>query len=376
MKILHLLYESRGDYFGIGGVGVRAYEVYRFLRQRHDITLLCKKYPGAHEGTVEGLRHLFVGSESTSLTTTLLSYAYHASFYVKNHGGDYDVIIEEFSPAIPTLLHLYRKRPVVLQIQGYTGKHYVSKYNPVYSTVLYLSEKVRPKYYKYIIFVSEVTKKRFSITNATCSRIIPNGIPGELLSLTAGEADYILFLGRIDIHAKGLDVLISAYRELCRSLPVPRLVIAGQGRDMAKFKELLKRLPENVARNIELKGWVTGDVKNDVLRNALFVVFPSRYEVQPISTLEAMACGKAVIVSDIDEFNFVTGNGAGLSFKSGDFLSLAQSMQRLMEEKQREAMGNKGRMWVKDYTWEKTAMAYEGFLHEVVERTAAETRHG
>ena len=50
MKILHLLYESKGDYFGIGGVGIRAYEIYRRLKDRHDITLLCKKYPGAVDG--------------------------------------------------------------------------------------------------------------------------------------------------------------------------------------------------------------------------------------------------------------------------------------------------------------------------------------
>ncbi len=35
MKILHLLYESKGDYFGIGGVGVRAYEIYKYLPARH-----------------------------------------------------------------------------------------------------------------------------------------------------------------------------------------------------------------------------------------------------------------------------------------------------------------------------------------------------
>ncbi len=29
MKILHLLYESKGDLFGIGGVGIRAYQIYK-----------------------------------------------------------------------------------------------------------------------------------------------------------------------------------------------------------------------------------------------------------------------------------------------------------------------------------------------------------
>ena len=118
MKILHLPYESKGDYFGIGGVGIRAYEIYKYLKDKHDITLLCKKYPGAQNKEIEGLRHIFVGTESKSLTKTLLSYAYHAAMFVKKHADEFDIIIEEFSPAIPTFLHAFTKKPVILQIQG------------------------------------------------------------------------------------------------------------------------------------------------------------------------------------------------------------------------------------------------------------------
>ena len=83
MKILHLLYESQGDYFGIGGVGTRAYEIYRRLKDRNEITLLCRKYPGAKDREIEGLKHVFVGTESTNFTKALLSYAYHSAGFVK-----------------------------------------------------------------------------------------------------------------------------------------------------------------------------------------------------------------------------------------------------------------------------------------------------
>ena len=86
MRILHILYESEGDSFGIGGVGIRAYEIYRRLKDRNEITLLCKKYPGAKDGVREGLRHVFAGTESSSLTKTLLSYAFEAARYVRRKG--------------------------------------------------------------------------------------------------------------------------------------------------------------------------------------------------------------------------------------------------------------------------------------------------
>jgi len=368
VKILHLLYESKGDYFGIGGVGIRAYEIYKYLKDRHNITLLCKKYPGAKDGEIEGLRHIFVGTESKSLTKTLLSYAYHATRFVKKYGDNFDIIIEEFSPAIPTFLNLYKKRPVVLQIQGYTGKQYFGKYNIAYASTLYLFERLRPRYYKDIIAVSEVTKRRLGLNSKKNIQIISNGVAKELLQLNPIESDYLLYLGRIDIHHKGLDILLNAYKEFCKTFASVRLIIAGDGTDMVRFKMLLDDLPDHVKKNIELSGWVSGKRKEDFLKNALFVVFTSRYEVQPISTLEAMAFGKPVIVSDIPELSYVIKNKAGISFKTEDSISLAQSMKALLISNERKEMGQRGRAYVKDFTWDRIALKFESFLSEVVER--------
>ena len=368
MRILHLLYESKHDYFGIGGVGIRAYEIYKYLRDRHDITLLCKKYPGAQNREIEGLMHIFAGTESKSLTKTLLSYAFQAALFVKRNGDEFDIIIEEFSPAIPTFLNLYKKRPVVLQIQGYTGKQYFGKYNIAYALFLYLFERLRPRHYRDIIAVSEVTKRRLGLNSKKNIQIISNGVAKELLQLNPTESDYILYLGRIDIHHKGLDILLNAYKEFCKTFASVRLVIAGDGRDISRFKMLLDKLPDGVKENIELSGWVSDKMKEVVFKNALFAVFPSRYEVQPIAVLEAMACGKAVIVSDISEFSSVTKNRAGISFKTGDSISLGQSMKDLMTSNERKEMGQRGRAYVKDFTWDKIALKFESFLSEVLER--------
>lgn len=369
MKILHILYESKGDYFGIGGVGMRAYEIYRYLKERHDITLLCKRYPGAKDREIDGLRHIFAGAESGNLTRTLLSYALNSALFVKREGEKFDVIVEEFSPAVPAFLNFYKKRPVVLQIQGYTGTKYFGKYNPLYSAVLYALERLRPSFYRNVLLVSDVTRQRYSLHgDHTSVGMIPNGISRELLGCTPEKSDYVLFMGRIDIHHKGLDVLLDAYREFSPFFPGIRLAVAGDGRDMKKFRERLMKLPGPVREKIELLGWVSGDEKKEALRKALFVVFPSRYEVQPISVLEAMACGKAVVVSDIPECSFVTQNGAGVAFKSGDPASLAVSMKGLAASAGLGEMGLKGREWVKDFTWDRIAEQYEDFLLKAVQR--------
>lgn len=368
MKVLHLLYESKGDYFGIGGVGIRAYEIYGYLKDRHDITLLCKKYPGAKNKEIEGVRHIFAGAESTNLSKALLSYAYHSARFVRKFGKDFDVIIEEFSPAIPTFLNFYKKRPVVLQIQGYTGRLYYKKYNPVYALSLNILEHIRPGLYKNFILVNKATSGKFSLKSSSHVEFIPNGVSPELLDAASFEGDYILYLGRIDIYGKGLDLLISAYAEFSASRPDVRLVIAGDGRGAGDFEAMLLKLPEHIRKNIEMAGWVSGDKKTETIKRALCVVFPSRHEVQPIAVLEAMACGKVLVVSDIPELNYVTDCGAGVSFRSGDAASLAQAMRNMAANESRTEMGLKGRDWVRDLTWDKIALKFENFLRQVAEK--------
>jgi glycosyltransferase involved in cell wall biosynthesis len=369
MKILHLLYESKGDSFGFGGVGIRAYEIYNYLKERHEVTLLCRKYPGANDGEIEGLKHVFVGSESKSLAKTLLSFAYNSANFVKKYGNDFDVIIEEFSPATPTFLHAFTRKPSVLQVQGYSGRHYFRKYNPAYALILCALEQLRPMFYNYFIVTNAETAKKVSLQNKNKKRIevIPNAVSPELLDISPQEGDYILYLGRIELYGKGLDTLINAYEEFCALFPDIKLIVAGEGGDRDKFKSKLIKLPGHIRKNIEVLGWVTGGKKVDVLSRALFVVFPSRHEVQPIAVLEAMACGKAVVVSDIPEFNYIVQNGMGKSFRTGNAASLAKSMKDLIRNTERKEMGQRGRNWVKDYTWEEIAMKYDNFLKNILE---------
>ncbi|MGC2063324.1 MAG: glycosyltransferase family 4 protein [Thermodesulfovibrionales bacterium] len=366
LKILHLLYESKGDYFGIGGVGERAYQIYTRLNKRHDITVLCKKYPGARNNMIEGIRHLFVGTESSRLATTLLSYAFRAAQFVRKHGGEYDVIIEEFSPAIPTFLDHYRKKPVILQIQGYTGRKYFEKYNPLFALVLYCFERFRPRGYRQIITVSPQTLEKYTLGATARVEVLSNGAPDDLFWCTPSEADYLLYLGRLDIHHKGLDILLTAFHSFSRGCPDIRLVIAGSGRDHDSLLQLIGKLPSDVQKKIELRGWVAGDEKTCLLRDALMVVMPSRYETQGIVALEAMASGKALVVSDIPELDYVPACDGGVSFRQGDTDSLAAAISQLASRRDLHAMGQQGRKWVTNFTWDAIALRFDVILQDTV----------
>ncbi|MBI5099773.1 MAG: glycosyltransferase family 4 protein [Nitrospirae bacterium] len=364
MKILQLIYESLNNPFGTGGGTIRAYEIYKRLKDRHDITLVCMKYPGARDGEIQGLRHVFVGTESKSLTKSVMAYTLKASEYVRRYGSNFDVIVENFIPMTPFFSKFLTKTPSILQVQGITGFHSFKKYNPLYSLPMYIVEKIYPLLYDKFIFVTDTgmdkLKKR-SQKNA----IIPNGIERELLHVNTEEVDdYILFLSRIDTYTKGLDILMDAFVSVSDIFKELKLILAGY--EFNSIAELIKRVPEGLRERVSYAGFVLGEQKIKLLAGAKVFILPSRHEAHPVSILEALACGKAVIASDIPELGYIAENGIGLTFKSGSSQDLADKLSVLLEDKAlRKQLGDKGRRYASQFLWDEIALMFERFLIEI-----------
>lgn len=364
MRILQIIYESSGSPFGFGGAGVRAYEIYKRLQGRHDITLLCIKYPGAEDGEREGLKHVFVGTESKSLTKSVLAYTIKAAQFVRKHADDFDVLVENFLPSTPFFSKFLTRKPVILQVQGIMEKHSLKKFSPLYSLPMYAVEQFYPGLHDRFIFVSDVTKRKVmdSVKRKVIScHVIPNGISEELLNVVPEEKDYILFLSRIDIYTKGLDILVKAFEKLSSRYPSLKLILAGYEFD--RVDTLLPGLPSSLRERIEYAGFVSGEEKINLLSKAKLFVMPSRHESSPISILEAAACAKPVIVSDIPELGYVQEAGFGLSFPSGSIGGLTEKMDFLLSDSNKRAdMGRKGRAYAGQFLWDRIARQFEDAL--------------
>ncbi len=322
------------------------------------------KYPGAADGEREGLKHVFAGTESGSLTKSVLAYTAKAAHYVKKYGDDFDVIVENFLPSTPFFSRFLTKTPVILQVQGIMEKHALRKFSPIYAVPMYAVERFYPGLYDRFIFVSDVTRQkvmeRVTREVASCA-VIPNGVDEELLDVVAEEGDYLLFLSRIDIYTKGLDLLVKAFESLSTRHPDVRLVLAGYEFDTVDA--LLAGVPSHMRRKIHYAGFVSGRDKIELLSKAKLVVLPSRHESAPISILEAAACGKPVVVSDIPELRFVGEAGFGLSFPSGSVEGLTDQIDFLLNDSgHRTTMGIKGRIYASTLLWDRVAEEFEGVL--------------
>jgi glycogen(starch) synthase len=381
MKILQLIYESPESPFGYGGAGVRAYEIYRRLSDRDDITLLSMRFPGALDKERDGFRVLYAGTESESLVKSVLAYTVKAAGYIRKHGDAYDIIVENFLPSTPFFTRFLTKRPVILQVQGVMersatrninragiGKIPLKKNSPLYSLPMAFVESFYPGLYDSFLFVSDVTEKKVLSRirrRIRFSSVIPNGISDDLLRTEMQDGSYVLFFSRLDVYQKGIDILIAAFEKISKGFPGVGLVLAGYEFD--KFEGLVSRLSPSLRKKIEYAGFVTGEKKRDLLSKAKLFVLPSRYESLPISIFEAAACGKPVLVSDIPEMNFVEENGFGLSFPSGSVDGLAERMKILLTDGQmRAAMGKRGREYASRFLWDDIALQFE----DVVKRAS------
>lgn len=127
------------------------------------------------------------------------------------------------------------------------------------------------------------------------------------------DQPYLLFLSRL--HAKkGLDLLIRAYGALGDRETLPALVIAGPGGERA-FGQDMRKLAAGLApvELIYFAGMLQDGAKWAAFRGCLAFVLPSHQENFGIAVVEALACGKPVLISNkVNIWQEIAQGGAGL----------------------------------------------------------------
>jgi glycosyltransferase involved in cell wall biosynthesis len=156
-----------------------------------------------------------------------------------------------------------------------------------------------------------------------------------------GDGLVIVFLGRLT-ERKGLRLLISAFAELAPTEPAAHLLIAGPdwgllGRLRSEVQT--RRLQSRVA----FAGPLSGAGKLEALTAADVFVLPAIGEGFSMATLEAMACGLPVVLTEGCNFPEVATAGAGMVV-SPAARPLAEALRLLAGDADlRARMGQRGR---------------------------------
>jgi glycosyltransferase involved in cell wall biosynthesis len=199
-------------------------------------------------------------------------------------------------------------------------------------------------------------------------RVVCPGIENKWFETSPIEEKFILFLGRIDVDHKGLDYLVQCYGRIRRQFPDIRLVVAGAGPDEARFRRLLAR--KGLQEAVEMRGWVEGQEKIDLLRKCLLVCMPSRREGWPAVANEAAACAKPVVGHDVTGLRDSVADGkTGFLVELGDVDAFTDAVRRLLEDdSMRRDLGRRARERARQFTWEKAASSYQLICEEVASR--------
>lgn len=366
MKILHLIWDDVDNPWIGGGGAVRTHEINKRLAKRHQITVLTGNFPHSRTVKRDNILYKRIGWGNFHLLS-LITYSFSVPIYIKKL--EFDLVIDDFCAYSPAFAPLYTRKPVIALIQNLFGTNAVRKHKFL-GILAYLFEAFGLYLYHNFIATTPYIECKIRKEIGTNSRItcVTNASDTFLFSLPPIEKDFILFLGRLEVYQKGLDVLIKAFATVAETYPRIKLRVAGSTNK--KDKKILDSMIEalRLRNQIEFVGIVSGKEKADILSRCLFVCMPSRYESWPLVAMEAAACQKPVIGSNIPGIKDAVKNGdTGVLVPPDNPEKLSEAMLDLIRDTTlRQMLGKNARQWAKNFTWDKLAILQEKFYLEVV----------
>ena len=367
MKICHLMYDDIANPWLGGGGAVRALELYRRLSSRHEITVVSGLFPGAEPETEQhGLRLLRVGS-ARSYALSRLGYCRAAVAQLQRL--EWDLWINEFSAFAPLRVPAALRQQGLLLFYHFMGLHALAKH-PLVGGVAWLCEQRALRAYSRILTIAPSVQACIERhAPGAAVDIVHSGVDRRFFALAPEDGPYLLYFGRMDIHTKGIDLLIAAFAEIAAEQRDIHLKLAGRGTpaQLARVRGLAQRA--GLADRVEVLGSVEEEQKGELLRRALVVCLPSRYEGWCMVAVEAAAAGKAVLGTNIDGLrDAVRHDETGVLVPSGDAGALAAGMRALIADApRRQALAAAARAWAKGFGWDRLAEELENVYLRAVE---------
>jgi len=139
------------------------------------------------------------------------------------------------------------------------------------------------------------------------------------------DAPLALWVGRM-VPVKGLEVLLEGWRLLLPRVSGARLVLVGEGPDLASLRNQTARL--GLGNSVTFAGPRPHSELPDWYRAADVTVLPSLSEGIPNILLESLACGTPFVASDVGGVRELEGGSFCRVVPPGQPKALAESLER------------------------------------------------
>jgi sugar transferase (PEP-CTERM/EpsH1 system associated) len=209
--------------------------------------------------------------------------------------------------------------------------------------------------------------------------VVPNGIDIERLAAFAADPELaspftVATVGRLD-PVKNLPLLVRAFARMANRGPDDLLVVAGDGPERERVADVART--EGVADRLRL----LGERKDApaVMKAAAVYVQPSFYEGMSNTVVEAMACGVAVVATDVGGNADVAGrDGTARIVPSDDVDALRRTLEALRDDpeaRRRTAEAGRARV-VERFGLPRMVESYTRLYEDVVGRDSVGTLVG
>ena len=375
MKILHVAHFFY-PCLSAGGVVNASYQIARMQARDNSVKVIssdaCKERlkfeESRYDVDIDGIKvDYFKNISNRFKLATMLDTPIGAIFRIKNQIRDFDVVhVHEHRQTLSIIACYFARRygiPYVVQAHGSVLPFFQKEglkniFDKVFgfkilhgaSKVFALTEVEKEQYLKMGVEEDRIEIVPLGINIEEYSDLPEEGIFREKFNISKDDK-LIIFIGRVH-EIKGLDLLIDAFKELADSEDDVKLAIVGP--DDGYMDALNLRIAEcNLSDKVIVTGPLYKSEKQEALVDCDLFVMPSKYESFTTSGLEAMACGKPLVLTKNNHIHDWVDGSVGLACDD-DKMSLKDAMTEvLFDEELSKKFGMNGRRLIQEkYNWD------------------------
>lgn len=375
MKILHVAHFFY-PCLSAGGVVNASYQIARMQARDNYVKVIssdaCKERlkfeESRYDVDIDGIKvDYFKNISNRFKLATMLDTPIGAIFRIKNQIRDFDVVhVHEHRQTLSIIACYFARRygiPYVVQAHGSVLPFFQKEglkniFDKVFgfkilhgaSKVFALTEVEKEQYLKMGVEEDRIEIVPLGINIEEYSDLPEEGIFREKFNISKDDK-LIIFIGRVH-EIKGLDLLIDAFKELADSEDDVKLAIVGP--DDGYMDALNLRIAEcDLSDKVIVTGPLYKREKQEALVDCDLFVMPSKYESFTTSGLEAMACGKPLVLTKNNHIHDWVDGSVGLACDD-DKMSLKDAMAEvLFDEELSKKFGMNGRRLIQEkYNWD------------------------
>ncbi len=293
--------------------------------------MVVRKYP-ADFGHTTVINNLCIGLKKLGYDTAIGAFSFESdppNSILKVKLNKFSLLFSSIDKLGFDIIHTHQAFPNYFLLFKKSSKPVILHYHGASSLIQRINFKISMAIFKNriskIISVSKsgITQMKNMIGNVS-AEVVYNGVDCNFYHPSLPKpfkkgSPQLLFVSGLRSY-KRADVLINYISKSLKNFPDIHLQIVGKGKEFEKLEKLI--LEKKLQNHVEL----TGKISNDELKlrysSCDVYVSASTFEVCPVPTLEAMACGKPLLLFDIEPHNEIINiSHAGKIFNDANFSS-------------------------------------------------------